>query len=99
MLAQNERAAIRLSGGGGSSAMPHKQNPVAAETLVALARLNATLLGGMHQALVHENERSGAAWSLEWMLLPQMTVATGGALRTAQRLLTTIEDMGERDDG
>ena len=35
---------IELAGGGGSSAMPHKQNPVAAETLVALARFNATQL-------------------------------------------------------
>ena len=66
---------IELSGGGGSSAMPHKQNPVAAEALVALARFNATQLSGMHQALVHEQERSGAAWTLEWLMLPQMVVA------------------------
>jgi 3-carboxy-cis,cis-muconate cycloisomerase len=81
LMAQNEVASVRLAGGGASSAMPHKSNPVAAEILVALARLNATLLGGLHQALVHENERSGAAWTLEWMLLPQMAVATAAALR------------------
>ncbi len=50
---------LSLSGGGGSSAMPHKQNPVAAEMLVALARFNAVLVSGMQQALIHENERSG----------------------------------------
>ena len=32
---------IELAGGGGSSAMPHKQNPVDAEMLVTLARFNA----------------------------------------------------------
>ena len=71
--------------------MPHKQNPVGAEVLVTLARFNATLLAGMHQSLVHENERSGAAWTLEWMLLPQMAVATGAALRNAMALLDGLE--------
>lgn len=97
LMAQNDVAAIRLAGGGGSSAMPHKQNPVAAEVLVTLARFNATLVSGMHQALVHENERSGAAWTLEWMLLPQMTVAAGAALSTARGLVADIDDMGKED--
>lgn len=90
LLAQGEVAEIRLASGGGSSAMAHKVNPVSAEALVALARFNATLLAGMHQSLVHENERSGAAWTLEWMLLPQMVMATGVALITAERLLDEI---------
>lgn len=95
LMAQNEAGTVRLAGGGGSSAMPHKQNPVAAETLVTIARFNATLIAGMHQALVHENERSGSAWTLEWMVLPQMTMATGAALRTALDLAGSIEEMGE----
>lgn len=85
---------IALSGGGGSSAMPHKQNPVAAEALVTLARFNAVQLGGMGQAMVHEQERSGAAWTLEWLLLPQMAVATGAALRLAGTLFSSIGKMG-----
>lgn len=87
LMAQSEVGEVKLSSGGGSSAMPHKVNPVGAETLVTLARFNATLIAGMHHAMVHENERSGAAWTLEWMLLPQMAVATGAALRTADALL------------
>lgn len=94
LMAQNEIAEIALTGGGGSSAMPHKQNPVRAETLVALARFNAVQLGGIHQTLVHEQERSGAAWSLEWMLLPQMVVATGAGLRLAGELLDAVERLG-----
>ncbi|CAN7524599.1 3-carboxy-cis,cis-muconate cycloisomerase [Mesorhizobium sp. LjNodule214] len=85
---------IALSGGGGSSAMPHKQNPVKAEALVALARFNATQLAGMHQALVHEQERSGAAWTLEWLLLPQIVMATAAALRLAAELAGQIESLG-----
>ena len=71
--------------------MPHKNNPVGAEILVTLARFNATLVSGMHQALVHENERSGAAWSLEWMLLPQMAMAAGAATRTAEALIGQLQ--------
>jgi 3-carboxy-cis,cis-muconate cycloisomerase len=91
LAAQSEIGEIRLKSGGGSSAMPHKVNPIGAEVLVTLARFNATLVSGMHQALVHENERSGAAWTLEWMLLPQMAVATGVALRAANELTANIE--------
>ncbi len=85
---------IALSGGGGSSAMPHKQNPVAAEILVTLARFNATQLSGMHQALIHEQERSGSAWSLEWLILPQMVVAAGAAMRLATELTARIDRIG-----
>ena len=88
---------LRLSGGGGSSAMPHKQNPVAAELLVTLARFNAVQVSGMHQALVHEQERSGAAWSLEWMILPQMVMTTGRGLTLARDLAGAIDDLGARD--
>ena len=83
LMAQNEVGEVRLATGGGSSAMPHKSNPVPAEVLVTLARFNAGLLGTLHQALVHENERSGAAWTLEWLVLPQMAVATGAGLSKA----------------
>lgn len=85
---------IRLSGGGGSSAMPHKQNPVAAETLVTLARFTAVQLSAIHQSLVHEQERSGAAWALEWLVLPQIVMATGVALSTANRLIGQIDRLG-----
>ncbi|QRM53951.1 3-carboxy-cis,cis-muconate cycloisomerase [Sinorhizobium sp. BG8] len=89
-----EGGEVTLSGGGGSSAMPHKQNPVAAEVLVTLARFNATLLAGAHQALVHEQERSGSAWTLEWLILPQMAVCTGASMRRAEAVLSAIESFG-----
>lgn len=85
---------IALSGGGSSSAMAHKQNPVAAETLVALARFNATQLSAVHQAIVHEQERSGTAWTLEWLVLPQMVMATAASLRLAEAMSTKIERLG-----
>ncbi len=94
LMAQQGVDEVRFSGGGSSSAMPHKQNPVRAELLVTLARYNATQLPAMHHALVHEQERSGSAWSLEWMILPAMVTATSTALRHAEELIQSIESMG-----
>jgi 3-carboxy-cis,cis-muconate cycloisomerase len=85
---------VVLEGTGGSSAMPHKQNPVKAEALVALARYNATLVSGAHQALPAELERSGAGMMLEWLVVPQMVVATAAALRTGIDLVGSITSMG-----
>lgn len=88
----------RIAGGGGSSAMPHKQNPILAEKLVTLARFNAVQIAGLHQTLLHEQERSGAAWALEWMILPAMAEATGRALSDALALLGAVERLGKAAD-
>ncbi|OCX67354.1 3-carboxy-cis,cis-muconate cycloisomerase [Thioclava sp. SK-1] len=94
LMAQQGIGEITMSGGGGSSAMPHKQNPVLPELLVTLARFNAVQLSGMHQALIHEQERSGTAWTLEWMCLPGMAQATGRAVTAAQTIAQRIERIG-----
>ncbi|WP_295042969.1 3-carboxy-cis,cis-muconate cycloisomerase [uncultured Paracoccus sp.] len=94
LMAQQGIEEIALTGGGSSSAMAHKQNPVLAELLVTLARFNATQLAGIHQAMVHEQERSGAAWALEWMILPQMAQATGRALTVAITLAGQVKRIG-----
>jgi 3-carboxy-cis,cis-muconate cycloisomerase len=100
LMAQNEIAEVALADAdaGGSSSMAHKRNPVKAEILVALARHSATLLGAMHQALVHEQERSGAAWTLEWLTLPQMCMNAGAATRIAGELFASIERFGKKPD-
>ena len=90
LLAQREVATITVNMAGGSSAMPHKANPVAAELLVALARHTAGLSSSLQHAMVPETERSGAAWTLEWLTLPPLLVSTGASLATANRLATSI---------
>lgn len=94
LMAQQGIGEIALSGGGTSSAMAHKQNPVLAELLVTLARFNAAQLAAIHGAMVHEQERSGAAWALEWMVLPSMAQATGRALAAAIALTGQVTRIG-----
>lgn len=89
LMAQSEVGELRESGDpsrGGSSTLPQKANPVGSEMLVTLARHNAGALATMHQALLHENERSGMGWSLEWLALPGMLMAADAALAHAQRI-------------
>lgn len=95
LMAQQGIDDVKISGGGSSSAMPHKQNPILAETLVSMARYNTVLLGGMHQALVHEQERSGMAWALEWLCLPQMAEITGRGAHLTSQLIGRIEQIGK----
>lgn len=85
---------IELSGGGESSDIEGKRNPVTAEVLVSLSRFNAAQLSAMHMALVHEQERSGAAWTLEWLTLPQMVAAAAASLKLSDWLCTKIESLG-----
>lgn len=107
LMAQSEVGEANDGSAGVSSAMPHKANPVRSEILVALGRANAAQLASMHQAMIHEHERSGAAWTLEWLALPQMAVATGASLRLGlevagalephpARMLGNLRDSGER---
>ncbi|QPO13304.1 3-carboxy-cis,cis-muconate cycloisomerase [Thalassospira sp. A40-3] len=91
LLAQSEIAEVQPGKGGGSSTMPHKSNPVQAEMLVTLARFNAGLLGTFAQAQLHDHERSGASWLLEWLTLPQIITATGAALAQAVDMVPDLK--------
>lgn len=76
-----------VAGGGGSSAMPHKRNPVALVAVQAAARqapgLSATLMSLMLQA--HERDIGG--WHAEWEVLPELFgLAAGASARMADVL-------------
>jgi len=91
VMGRSEGGEMRAGMGGGSSTMPQKANPVAAEAMVSLARYNAGQVGMAHQAMLHAEERDCAAWALEWMALPSMVVATGAALSHAEGLARTLQ--------
>ncbi|MEO1470032.1 MAG: lyase family protein [Pseudomonadota bacterium] len=90
LMTQTPVAEIRAPGGG-SSAMAHKHNPVGAELLVTLARHVGGHAAMMQAAALHENERSGIAWTQEWLVLPPLAVGCGAALRHAQALVAGLD--------
>ena len=71
----------------GSSAMPHKRNPITAERLVGLARvLRGYLVAGLEDvALWHERDISHS--SVERIVLPDASVVAYYATRTMTRLI------------
>ena len=83
--ARSDVGELRLSGAGGSSTMPQKQNPVAPSVLVALARFAPAQAALLSQP--HAEARDGAAWFTEWLTLPLLTMA---AARSAALLSDTI---------
>jgi 3-carboxy-cis,cis-muconate cycloisomerase len=76
--------------------MPQKRNPVAAATLVALARFAIALDGAMQGAALAREARDGAAWITEWLALPQILAAAGRALLTASDLCGTMSPAPDR---
>ena len=86
LLSQTEVAEVREAKGGGSSAMPHKRNPVAAISALACAQqapgLAATLLG----AMAHEHERAAGSWHAEWRPLGELLRSTGSAVAWIARV-------------
>ena len=78
-------------GGGKSSTMPHKNNPVLSEAIVVLGRQNATLAALQLQSMVHANERDGTAWALEWQNIPAMMTHCGTALNHALTISTHLK--------
>lgn len=96
LLGQSELAEVTAGTGGGSSTMPQKSNPVAAETLVTLARLNAGAVGTLHQAMVHAYERDGSALEIEWALLPDMLEHAAASLRIGLDLAQSLRANPDR---
>jgi 3-carboxy-cis,cis-muconate cycloisomerase len=81
LLAQSEVGEVREGGAGrgGSSAMPHKSNPVAAISARACARRAPGLVATLFAAMEQEHERSAGAWHTEWPTLTDLLTSVGSA--------------------
>lgn len=76
LLAQSEVAEAADAGGGGSSSMPHKQNPVRAVTAIAAAVRAPGLVATMLSAMPQEHERAAGGWQAEWPALSDLIAVT-----------------------
>jgi 3-carboxy-cis,cis-muconate cycloisomerase len=91
LLAQNEVAEVSEAAPGGSSAMAHKRNPVAAVSALAGAAQAPGLVATLLASMVHEHERAAGAWHAEWRPLRELLVATGSAAAWLRAALTGLQ--------
>jgi 3-carboxy-cis,cis-muconate cycloisomerase len=96
LLAQTEIAEVREGAGpdggrGGSSAMPHKRNPVAAVLVLACARRAPMLLATLAASGEQELQRAAGAWHAEWEPLTDLLRVSSSAAAWTAELLTGLE--------
>ena len=87
LLAQTEVGEAAEGKAGGSSAMPHKQNPVGASVALAAALRAPGLVATLLAAMPQEHERGLGGWQAEWETLPELVLLTAGASRAMATLL------------
>jgi len=91
LLAQSEVAEVQTASGGGSSSMPHKQNPVRAVTAVAAAIRAPGMMSTLLSAMVQEHERAAGGWQAEWQTLRDLIDITIDAARAIAAALGELK--------
>jgi 3-carboxy-cis,cis-muconate cycloisomerase len=94
LLAQTEVAEVAEGGGapgqGGSSAMPHKRNPVVSVLILGCTRRVPGLLATLTAAAEQEHQRAAGAWHAEWETVSELLRLTGAASSWLVSLLTGL---------
>lgn len=90
ILTQSGIAEVSLGASGASSTMPQKQNPVLPSAMAATARQAIGLYATLQGAALHRMDRDGAAWFTEWLVLPQLCLATTATLIHGQSLSQSL---------
>jgi 3-carboxy-cis,cis-muconate cycloisomerase len=79
-----------VPGRGGSSAMPHKRNPVSATVILAAHGAAKGHVTTLLESMAAAHERPAGAWHAEWNALPQLFGLASGSLREARGLATGL---------
>ncbi|TWP50457.1 adenylosuccinate lyase family protein [Lentzea tibetensis] len=96
LLSQTEVGEVAEGTGGGSSAMPHKQNPTRSVLVSACTRRTPGLVQTLLAQMPQEHERAGGAWHAEWETVTELLRLVGGAALHARELLAGLRVDGER---
>jgi 3-carboxy-cis,cis-muconate cycloisomerase len=78
------------TGRGGSSSMPHKQNPVACAAILASTSRVPPLVSAILSGLSGEYHRSLGPWQSEWETLPEVVRLTAGGSHQLAALLPRL---------
>jgi 3-carboxy-cis,cis-muconate cycloisomerase len=99
LMAQTEVGEVAEPAGegrGGSSTLPHKQNPILSVIAVANARRVFDLSHTLQAAAVGEHERAAGAWHSEWEVLSDALALTGGAAAAVREVTEGLEVYPEK---
>lgn len=99
LLAQTEIGEVREvgpAGSGGSSTLPHKQNPVAAIAAMGSAMQAPGLVANLLAAMPHELQRAAGAWHAEWRPFGDLLRSTGSAATWLRASLGRLHVDAER---
>lgn len=94
LLAQTEIGEAREAreeGRGGSSTLPHKQNPVGVATIRAARRRALGQAQVLLGAMAQEHERALGAWQAEWDAVSQLLMAAAAATSGTAGVLRGLE--------
>ncbi|MZD07470.1 3-carboxy-cis,cis-muconate cycloisomerase [Streptomyces sp. SID5785] len=90
VLSRTETGEVSEGSAGGSSAMPHKANPVRATLIAAAARRLPQHAAVLLASMAAEDERPAGAWHAEWGTLRDALRDAGGAARDAAELTASL---------
>ncbi len=76
--------------GGGSSTMPHKANPRAANMIQTLSRMGWMYAAGAPNLMDQQDVRSASMRVLNWSLVPEASLALSTSLERAERLIANL---------
>ncbi|HEV7339777.1 MAG TPA: 3-carboxy-cis,cis-muconate cycloisomerase [Bosea sp. (in: a-proteobacteria)] len=91
-----ELAEPEAPGKGGSSAMPHKRNPVLCTLILAAAKRAPGLVSTMLVVMPQEHERAMGGWHAEWLTLRELFLIAGSALNQAVTLIEGLQVFPEQ---
>ncbi len=98
LLCQDEIAEVRegTAGRGGSSAMPHKRNPVGSVLALAAVRRAPGLVATLLSVMPQEHERGTGGWHAEWEVLRELVALTATAAASVAEVLESLDVDADR---
>ena len=94
LLSQTEIAEVMEAwkkGKGGSSAMPHKKNPVGCISILSNAERVPGLVSTMLSSMMQDHERAMGAWHAEWQTVADIVQLVAGSVNKAVEVTSGLE--------
>ncbi|MBN6045183.1 3-carboxy-cis,cis-muconate cycloisomerase [Citrobacter sp. ku-bf4] len=94
LLMQTEVAEVSesvVAGRGGSSAMPHKRNPVSCAAILTAMQKTPGLMATLYSSQLQQHERALGGWQAEWEVLPEIIMLVGHAIEETQQLVLNMQ--------